>query len=121
MNRLTVISKNINKREINMVVVHSFTDAHKEALDAMERGCDEAVVEDEVHNVVFRLIKPKKTNFDRITESPEKMAEFLATWFVLPCKLCEHFRHDKCTAKISERYCDEAEAFEKWLNEECKK
>ena len=77
MNRLTVISKNINKREINMVVVHSFADAHKEAMDAMERGCDEAVVEDEVHNVVLRLIKPKKTNFDRITESPKKLAEFI--------------------------------------------
>ena len=52
------------------------------------------------------------TNFDRITASPEKLAEFLATWFVLPCELCEHFRHAKCTEKISERHCDEAEAFE---------
>ena len=62
----------------------------------------------------------KQTNFDRITASPEALVEFLGTWFVLPCELCEHFRNDKCTAKISERHCDEAEAFEKWLNEECK-
>ena len=60
----------------------------------------------------------KGTNFQRITESPEALAEFLGTWFVLPCKLCGHFRYDKCTAKISERRCDDAEAFEKWLKEE---
>ena len=58
------------------------------------------------------------TNFDRITDSPEALAKFLGTWFVLPCKLCEHFRNDKCTEKISKRHCDDAEAFEKWLNEE---
>ena len=62
----------------------------------------------------------KQTNFDRITKSPEALAEFLGTWFVLPCELCEHFRDDKCTEKISERCCDGAEAFEKWLNEESK-
>lgn len=62
----------------------------------------------------------KQTNFDRITASPEALAKFLGTWFVLPCKLCEHFRNDKCTEKISKRHCDDAEAFEKWLNEESK-
>ena len=77
-----------------------------------------------LHNSDGEVIKEmpygKTTNFDRITSSPEALAEFLATWFVLPCELCEHFRHDKCTAKISERHCDEAEAFEKWLNEKSK-
>ena len=75
-----------------------------------------------LHNSDGEVIKEmpygKTTNFDRITESPEKLAEFLGTWFVLPCELCEHFRNDKCTEKISERRCDDAEAFEKWLNEE---
>ena len=61
-----------------------------------------------------------RTNFDRITESPEKLAKFLGTWFALPCDLCEHFRDYKCTAKISDRRCYDAEAFEKWLNEESK-
>lgn len=62
----------------------------------------------------------KQTNFDRITDSPEALAKFLGTWFVLPCKLCEHFRNDKCTEKISKRHCDDAEAFEKWLKQESK-
>lgn len=84
MSRLTVISKNTKIRKIDIVVVHSFDDAFKEAQYAMERGCDEAVVEDEVHNVVLRLIKPKKTNFDRITASPEALAEFIAN---IPDKL----------------------------------
>lgn len=119
MNRLTVISKNINKREINMVVVHSFTDAHKKALAAMERGCDEAVVEDEVHNVVLRLIKPKKTNFDRITKSPEALAEFIENIL------------DACSGDIDEcdvcqlgKHCNPCDGFRKialnWLNEESK-
>ena len=73
----------------------------------------------EVAPIVQKFKKPH-TNFQRITESPEKLAKFLGKWFVLPCELCEHFRYDKCTAKISERHCDEAEAFEKWLNEESK-
>lgn len=73
----------------------------------------------EVDEIVQKFKNPY-TNFQCITASPEALAEFLGTWFVLPCELCEHFRHDKCTAKISERHCDEAEAFEKWLNEECK-
>ena len=119
MNRLTVISKNINKREINMVVVHSFADAHKEALDAMERGCDEAVVEDEVHNVVLRLIKPKKTNFDRITASPETLAEFIDV-ILVTCRddLCE------CDMCPLVKHCNSDDSFKKiamnWLNEECK-
>ena len=125
MNRLTVISKNINKREINMVVVHSFADAHKEAQDAMERGCDEAIVEDEVHNVVLRLIKPKKTNFDRITESPEKMAEFIADVMFLYSTNRHIFiieavkmasKKEKIDINLDYIYKD----IVKWLNEESK-
>lgn len=115
MNRLTVISKNINKREINMVVVHSFTDAHKEALDAMERGCDEAVVEDEVHNVVLRLIKPKKTNFDRITASPEALAEFIEE----KCN-CINCPTDCPAKELCDDYRSCRRAMVMWLKQESK-
>lgn len=120
MNRLTVISKNINKREINMVIVHSFADAHKEALDAMERGCDEAVIEDEVHNVILRLKKPKKTNFDRITASPEALAIFIED-IMMPCYGCnvESIKNCPHKKKSGVRFCDRKECY-KWLNEECK-
>ena len=125
MNRLTVISKNINKREINMVVVHSFDDAYKEAQEAMERGCDEAVVEDEVHNVVLRLIKPKKTNFDRITESQEKLAELIADAMFLYSTNRHIFtiealkmasKKEKIDINLDCNYKDVV----KWLNEESK-
>lgn len=114
MNRLTVISKNINKREINMVVVHSFDDAYKEAQDEMERGCDEVVVEDEVHNVVLRLIKPKKTNFDRITASPEALAELMND--CAGCNDCPITEKSVC--KYNYESCKEA--WLAWLKQESK-
>ena len=60
------------------------------------------------------------TNFERITESPERLARFMGKWFVLPCELC-YCWHDKCTAQERSKRCsfeDDFEAFEKWLNRE---
>ena len=98
-----------------MIITPPFTEMQKKVIEATEKLADKKKLcdIDGVDDIVI-------TNFDRITASPEALAKFLAMWFVLPCKLCEHFCCEKCTAKISERHCDDAEAFKKWLNEESK-
>lgn len=120
MNRLTVISKNTKIRKIDIVVVHSFDDAYKEAQYAMERGCDEAVVEDEVHNVVLRLIKPKKTNFDRITASPEALVRWVSEITDFCDRGCSHCPvQEKCLYDSDGAgNKDNDELLLEWLNEE---
>lgn len=116
--RLIVTSKNEKKKEINMVVVHSISDAYEEANKAMENGCDESVIEDEAHNTIFSLVKEKKTHFDRITENPKALATFVhkaEDVYERCCKgdlSCDYCECQWCGLAGRKRLID-------WLNEEC--
>ena len=72
--------------------------------------------------IVFYLkdLKPKKTNFDRITSSVESLAEFLAQYI-------EHYKAPREVKQIQVDSIDNrtgqglpwAEAFKEWLQKEC--
>lgn len=55
---------------------------------------------------------PKKTNFDKITESVESLAEFLAPRII--CADCPYWKNRNCVASLP---CEEA--LKEWLQKEC--
>lgn len=54
----------------------------------------------------------KPTNFDKITESVESLAEFLAPRII--CADCPYWKNKNCVASLP---CEEA--LQEWLQKEC--
>jgi hypothetical protein len=66
---------------------------------------------------LMEMIKGPKTNFDRITESPEKLAEWLDEHSDY-CREIQNWQCDKCP--YCDKDCTRENTWLDWLNEECK-
>jgi hypothetical protein len=77
--------------------------------DLMGRHFDDYIEVDEVRIDLYRRIKPKpRTNFDKITESVESLAEIMDNY-----SWCPYFSNSTCDREIE---C--TECIKEWLREE---
>ena len=67
--------------------------------------------DEKIHEKVG-VVKSKPTNFDKITESVENLAEFLAPRII--CADCPYWKNRNCVASLP---CEEA--LQEWLQKEC--
>ena len=82
------------------------------------------IMEDNEHyckGIVFYLkdLKPKRTNYDKITESVETLAEFIEK-YATNCHYCPLYKLEKCKLtgwKIESENCKKE--IKEWLQKEC--
>lgn len=70
---------------------------------------------DDIHAIGFTCYEEYRTNFERITESPEALAE----WLDEHCDYCKEIQDVQCDkCPHSGRYCVHDNIWLEWLNEE---
>lgn len=65
----------------------------------------------------IEIWQKKKTNFEKVTESPETLAELLCKEVAYPCDICSFAEKCKGSANC---YASNKKEWLKWLKQQCK-
>ena len=121
---------------MNDIKVPPFTDGQKKLIEMTEKLangrkiCDADGVDDDIKDIkeiisetIAKIENQKQTNFQRITASPESLAEYLSNISTMP--VCEIIGYcDKCplSEKCQEEPLGDGDQYEvwlAWLEQEC--
>lgn len=118
---------NRKDKTMNDIKVPPFTEEQQKLIKMTEKLansrkiCDADGIDDDIKDIneiisetIAKIENQKQTNFQRITTSPEALAEFIKT-IIDVCYTCDKDEYPQCTVC----WCNPL-AVKKWLNEEYK-
>ena len=115
------------------IITPPFTEEQKELIIMTEKLassrkiCDVDDIDDDIKDIkeiiletIAKIENQKRTNFQRITASPEALTIFIED-IMMPCYGCnvESIKNCPHKKKSGARFCDRKECY-KWLNQESK-